>query len=435
MEEVPSTSDIQETKKFIWRTEECERDTIHGIYYSFQAGKPNEQKEKAFIVFCRTPEQLFYFEHEWNASNDGLWAKKSLEESASIRTHMRKIERSIEDTCHISGLSERLVEKCSMVNCSEGKSLEVSPSDPPGQTSAEKMYEERNLDTSVGFALQLPMHDVEINRLGDVGTKLVFRAPYPMQGDFWASYAGFGVGMTLNLPQPEEDIQKYGRSDFTSFRFSYFGRETGGRIHYARHRGYFIDNSADLPAAALNGQEYYKLPELTAYEGGGEIYHIFSPESFSLPALFDVTEVQLKSAGTYLVSGTVRYSRLFSSGPFIPAAVRGNYGADGNLASLSMWGFGVGGGAAYQYVAGHFFATVLGSAGLGLQNTGYATGGEPLNNFDATVSGNGFFNIGYATSGVVVGLGGYVDIVVFETEDLHILDDVGAVRFFASIAF
>ena len=224
---------------------------------------------------------------------------------------------------------------------------------------------------------------------------LRYRPPTSSYFGFFAGYRFLG-GTLLFSSKTSGDMQKLeGIGTYSSLGFTCFLQKVALSFSYSKFKGFLIDNSTRLSPSTLAGDTYYKLPDMYDQSFGFNFYFPFKHETFSLPALLDQTEIQRKSAGTWLLLGAVRWQQVGNIGPIIPKELQSQYGPDSALSFNQMYTASFGGGYAHMWHSGDFFIAPLLGAGLGYVHSHWEGEGMNETKSSATINYNFKLSMGW----------------------------------------
>ncbi|MEK6481986.1 DUF4421 family protein [Catalinimonas sp. 4WD22] len=121
--------------------------------------------------------------------------------------------------------------------------------------------------------------------------------------------------------------------------------------------------------------------------------YLFSGEEVSVKAPFNRNNVQLKNAGTWMLTGGVSYIDLSGDDSVVPSRARNDFSSDTTITEISGVSFFVRPGYAYNFVYRNFFIHASASVGLALQQKSLERrdsemdelGISPLYNFSAAI--------------------------------------------------
>lgn len=159
----------------------------------------------------------------------------------------------------------------------------------------------------------------------------------------------FGYG--LNLLNQEKTK---GKTRYIDLQSHLYGAKWKIDLFGQFYRGYYMFPRG-YAAAASNG--FYLRPDLKVQELGVSAFHIYNNKRFSYRASFLQSEWQRKSAGSFLLGGSIIYGYLRADSSFVPSVLDANY-SQKDVRRLKYIEMGPGAGYAYTYVwKEHWFAT------------------------------------------------------------------------------
>ena len=95
------------------------------------------------------------------------------------------------------------------------------------------------------------------------------------------------------------------RSYITDIQIHSYGKKFLFDAYYQSYKGFFVEKELK------NGQEEYSLyPDLALRQAGIEYTHIFNHRRFSARAAFEQSELQIRSAGSFLLGGGIYWHRV-----------------------------------------------------------------------------------------------------------------------------
>lgn len=199
-----------------------------------------------------------------------------------------------------------------------------------------------------------------------------------------------GYGFSFLNPGKEKGKTKY--LDLQThlygakWRFDLFGQFYKGYFIFPRGYG-----SSDI-------NTFYKRPDLNVKEMGVSAYQIYNSKRFSYRAAFLQSEWQKKSAGSFLLGGSITYGKIRGDSAIVPAALAADY-PQKDIEQVRYIEVGPGAGYAYTLVwKEHWFITA--SATLSLDLGFVEETIKEINKFTRQISPNFMFRsgIGYNSS-------------------------------------
>jgi hypothetical protein len=276
---------------------------------------------------------------------------------------------------------------------------------------------------STGFELQ-PKSPAS----GSASAHLIFR---PAQSNYAGVVLGWnwlGGTVAFSVPAKREIRDVEGTSRYRDYRLSYYTHRFGGEIGYNRYFGYLIDNVQPLA----------KYPDLETLGYGGNALYVLNPESgYSLPAALDQSDIQTRSAGSWVLLGSLRVQKIQSNSPWIPASSQPLFGPDATLRRADTRALSGGGGYAYNWLpgGGAFFVSGLLGLTVGYQHVAYvlSSGDESLSSAGGNVHVR--FGLGANAPRALITLGAYYDRIGQETRSIKTGDNISGVTLTGAVRF
>ncbi len=210
----------------------------------------------------------------------------------------------------------------------------------------------------LGVRSQFVSNSIDLRSLAN-GTELSYR---PASSNYFGVLAGYKMlGGTLYFAVPADDETRRieGESEYSDIGFTFYFKNFGIEVNYNRYKGFLIDNSDTISAAARGGQTFFKLPNMLTEGYGATGLFSLSNSEFSLAAAFDQSEIQSKSAGAVLLLLTARRQRIDNPSAIIPTEKQTSFGVDQTIDSAKFLNTGAGLIYAYNWVPGAFFVSAF----------------------------------------------------------------------------
>ncbi len=121
---------------------------------------------------------------------------------------------------------------------------------------------------------------------------------------FVLSYKFLSVRLGIRPGLSTSEKENKGETDYFRLRLKFLFNHWTHRIEYNYARGFYIDNTNDFGSSS-NSDFHIQFPNLTTNIISGSTHYNFN-ENYSVKAVESNTEIQLKSAGTFVVG--INYS-------------------------------------------------------------------------------------------------------------------------------
>lgn len=133
-----------------------------------------------------------------------------------------------------------------------------------------------------------------------------------------ANFKRFGLSFNFKLSQDSELKNRQGESDYLDFQFRSFGKKLGFDVYYQNYQGYFISNPNEVFLNFDNSGTLPRRDDLRIQNISTNIFYVFNSDRFSYRAAFVHDERQVKSAGSFILTGSLGYFHASADSSFIP---------------------------------------------------------------------------------------------------------------------
>jgi hypothetical protein len=179
-----------------------------------------------------------------------------------------------------------------------------------------------------------------------------------------ADYSWLGVFLSVSNLQSDLDIQKYGESTYSDFQLHSYMGALGLDLFYQDFSGYYLRNTTEI-----SGDTCCILrDDLNSRFIGANLFWTLRPERLSLGTTNNLTGVQRKSGGSWMLLMSVGHQEIQSDAVFAPSGFEQDYGLLGNARKAKFTTTTLGSGYGYTGIlVGNFFFHITGLLGLGPQ--------------------------------------------------------------------
>ena len=199
--------------------------------------------------------------------------------------------------------------------------------------------------------------------------RLIYRPSPSTSLGIGGNYNWLGLDLALQLPETDNNVEKYGDSKSFDFQVNMYLRKFSVDLSYVRYKGYYLEDAKD----ANDRDTIIKNKGLRTNNIGGSVNYIFNNKKFSYRAAYLQNERQRKSAGTFFAGGFVSLTRIEAEKGLIPPHYVELYPEVADLTRINSWQIGGEGGYAHTFVVKHFYLTIALGLGLGLENKKFVT--------------------------------------------------------------
>jgi hypothetical protein len=186
---------------------------------------------------------------------------------------------------------------------------------------------------------------------------------------FGVYYKWFGLGVAFDFPFINDDNHKYGETKRLDVQTNIFTRALTIDFYYQKYQGFYIENPEDYIPDWDSELPYPQRPDINSFNFGGSCLYAFRHYKFSNRAAFVQTDLQRKSAGSFLLGGFFSLFRVEGDSAFIPHQIIDQCNPDLTFNDLQVYGIGVAGGYSHTFVMWKrlYFSLTL-TPGIAIQN-------------------------------------------------------------------
>jgi hypothetical protein len=194
-----------------------------------------------------------------------------------------------------------------------------------------------------------------------VGKSLAYRPNNKLLLGIGVNHGFLGLNIGINFPYVNEDDNKYGETKYYDFTLRIFTPRFNTTIYLQNYRGFYLRNTKDMISGWQEGDPYYIRGDIQSLTTGLEISYIFNSSKFSYRAAILQNEWQKKSAGSFLLGGSLFYNATIGDSTIIPTNLYYSLFYDGmKFERSNNFTFGPTAGYAHTFVIKkHFF--IMGS--------------------------------------------------------------------------
>ncbi len=133
-----------------------------------------------------------------------------------------------------------------------------------------------------------------------------------------ATYYGLTLNIGLNFPFVNDDDDLYGETAYLDLQSHILMRKFTIELWFSYYQGYHIGNPGNTIPEWDDEDNYPYRGDINSIVGGISSYYIFNHNKFSYRAAFVQDEWQKKSAGSFLVGGSIYAVNVRADSSFIP---------------------------------------------------------------------------------------------------------------------
>ncbi len=162
---------------------------------------------------------------------------------------------------------------------------------------------------------------------------------------------------------------RQGESKYTDIKVVSFGRKLGYDVYYQDYKSYFISdlnikNATNLVNSIFSGDQLQRRDDLRLQNFAANVYYVFNNDEFSYRTAFVLDERQVKSAGSFLLTGSLANTRISADSSFVIRNDSLGFRPEGYFKTADFYTIAVTPGYAYNLVSPKNFYLTLGVSAL-----------------------------------------------------------------------
>jgi hypothetical protein len=151
-----------------------------------------------------------------------------------------------------------------------------------------------------------------------VGRNLDYRPNNRLLLGVGVNHGLLGLNIGLNFPFINQDDDRYGETDYTDLTMRVFSPRFNITVYLQKYKGFYLRNTDEMISGWEEGDPYYIRGDIRSLGLGLDISYIFNSSKFSYRAAILQNEWQKKSAGSFLVGGSLVYNATNGDSSLIP---------------------------------------------------------------------------------------------------------------------
>jgi hypothetical protein len=214
---------------------------------------------------------------------------------------------------------------------------------------------------------------VELRQLSTART-LTFKPNNSYGAGFGLYVFEVGAEITFAVPTAQDKNEIYGKSEAFDLQMNLLGKNWGADIFYSNYNGFYAADS-DKPVAP--NTPYPQRPDLSTRIYGLNGIYVFNKNKFSLRSAYNFAERQKKSAGSFLLAGTISSYHLKADSSLYGKYYESLFGTDADVSDFRSFTVSVAPGYTYTLVWKNLFLNGALSVGPAYRDVDYdVTGGH-----------------------------------------------------------
>jgi hypothetical protein len=256
------------------------------------------------------------------------------------------------------------------------------------------------------------------------------------------TYMGLGVYLfdlavdfTFRTKSTPEEIYKYGKSTGQDWQLHIYSRKFGVDLSYQDYHGFYLNNPRQFFPKWTSSDPYPRQDDMTARLMSLGVYYVFRPERYSFPSVFNHTEAQLKSGGSWLLSGSIFQTRIQDPVSIIMKVDSNNLTGLDNLDYVQVSSINALPGYSYNIIIKRkIYLNFSLALGFGYQSRSYAAEAAYRDN-SIYMTNTWRAGLGYNGRRFFAGVSGYTAQTGIKIQNLEITNQSGFIRFFLGYRF
>ncbi len=225
----------------------------------------------------------------------------------------------------------------------------------------------------------------EIQQINNKGNRLTYKPNNSVGLGFGLYVFEVGVELTFAVPVNAEKESLFGKTKATDLQLNLLGKTWGLDLFYQNYDGFYLD---DPNGNIVPGAPYPQRPDLRTRNLGINGIYVFN-KKFSLRSAYNFSERQRRSAGSFLLTGTLNFFGVQGDSALYSKKYEPVFSAATAFSKMNMNTFSISPGYSYTLVVKNFFANASLSIGPAYHWADYQVGIQEL----STSSLNSFFDV------------------------------------------
>lgn len=249
------------------------------------------------------------------------------------------------------------------------------------------------------------------------------------------SYKGWGLGLSVKLPNSRLSDSIYGKTNFSDYKFSLHKRKFGGTAFLKYYQGFYLSNPGLFDTAFIDGVVPHRS-DLVYGTVGFNAYYLFNNKRFSMKSLFSQNERQKKTAATFLIQSDFHFSFIESDSSLIPSSDEKYYIAMKGFQDMYMYSASMMAGYAHNnIISDYYYICPMFSVGPGYQYRMFNTENGVINGSNFFIKSNFKFAAGYNADVAYMGMLLDIDSNLMPAHNVNLKSTTFTLNFFVGYRF
>jgi hypothetical protein len=172
--------------------------------------------------------------------------------------------------------------------------------------------------------------------------KINYRPNNPYSFGAGLSYSWFSLDLAVKFPYLTKNYRKKGDTDIIRMRIAYNRPKIWVNAILQACRGFYIDNIESIEPEWFEQNENYPLrPDILNLSIYTSLYYSFNNKKITYQSSMGWEQRQKKSAGTFLLGGSVYANYLHADSSIVPFALQNQYSEDLHITELFNMNYGI----------------------------------------------------------------------------------------------
>ncbi|MEM7107302.1 MAG: DUF4421 domain-containing protein [Bacteroidota bacterium] len=244
-----------------------------------------------------------------------------------------------------------------------------------------------------------------------------------------------GVELSFRLRNNSQDPEIYGETDAFDFQANLYMKKWGADINFQRYSGFYLERPEDHYATWRSGDAFPQRDDLALNNLQLNAFYIFNHKRFSYRSAYNQADIQLKSAGSFLLGFTVSTFRFSGDSTLVPTQTQSDLPAELNISSGRFTALGILPGYTHNFICKQFYLNLSFSAGPAHLWSRYSTERKETNDLNIRPILNVRAALGYNSDSFFGGLSLVNQGVSYEISELDVNAVAGNVKLFVGYRF
>lgn len=238
--------------------------------------------------------------------------------------------------------------------------------------------------------------------------------------------------LSMAIPLDEKNRSTYGPSDIRDLQLSFVGKQWAADIYSQRYKGFYVENrnqGSSSPNAII------KRSDILLTNTGGKFIYAFNRKKYSIRAAFNYSERQLKSAGSFILAGSINGAHLQADSSVLRQIYSPDAYSVSSFRKLQYASIGLAPGYAQSFIYKDFFLNAAISLGPAHYWIKYAAEGDVDYDFSINTYADLRFAVGYNSDRIFGGLSYVLQSRNIKFEDIEFTNGSSVVKFLIGYRF